>query len=703
MTLFLALVNLPARALEKWTIEELLAVRQFSDVSISPDGRHVLYSLSWTQAKANRRVTDIYLVDTNGSGERRLTRDGTPKSEPRWLSGGRVAYRSSGKLWTVPVGGGTPREVTPAGLPIESYEFSPGGDRLLYVTKEPKSAAQLAHESEWGAVISFEEQWPERASLWVRDAPDGAPRRVAGPDSRPREPHFSPDARMFAYLDAGRLWVFRPGGSAEPVGRSVQFFAWAPDSRSIAYIEAVPDPQPYGNQFQRPIYLGTGAVWLVDAAGGEPRRLTPQDYPGLARLVWSRDSRRLAFLARSPGARDHRTELEKLHILDLNGAIRTAAPGFDFYRGGAAMTWSKDNSEIWFLNGERMGYNIFAADAASGRLRHVTQGQNVLSHVSFSADFSMVAFVRENANTPPDVHVTASSLWREKKITTINPQSTRFAHGPGEIIRYPSEGREIEALLVKPPDFDPAKKYPLLLILHGGPTWYKKNDWRPEWEQHPIQVYAAEGYCLVFPNVRGSADYGVEFRTANYRDLGGGDFRDAMAAVDHLIARGFVDPRRLGVAGWSYGGYLTPAIIAKTGRFQAAQFGAGIPSLEAMYSRLSTVEWIVHDNYGQRPWDDARMHIQDSPLYSAWKVKTPTLIEHGEDDPRCPVAGSILFYKALKSYGVPVVLEIYPKEGHGILDPKLRRRCLRRHVDWFNKWLKADRTTPFERLFPSAP
>ena len=143
----------------------------------------------------------------------------------------------------------------------------------------------------------------------------------------------------------------------------------------------------------------------------------------------------------------------------------------------------------------------------------------------------------------------------------------------------------------------------------------------------------------------------------------------------------------LGVAGWSYGGYLVPAIITKTDRFKAAQFGAGIPSFEAMYSRLSTVEWIVHENYGPRPWEDARMQIQDSPLYSAWKVKTPTLIEHGEDDPRCPVGGSILFYKALKFYGVPAELEIYPKEGHGIVGPLLRRRCERRNLEWFLHWL----------------
>jgi dipeptidyl aminopeptidase/acylaminoacyl peptidase len=175
-----------------------------------------------------------------------------------------------------------------------------------------------------------------------------------------------------------------------------------------------------------------------------------------------------------------------------------------------------------------------------------------------------------------------------------------------------------------------------------------------------------------------------------------------MAAVDYLVGQGFIDENAMGVTGWSYGGFLTPAIIGQTTRFKAAQFGAGIPSFEAMYSRLSTVEFIVHENYGPRPWEDPQMHVRSSPLYWAKNVTTPTLIEHGEDDPRCPVGGAILFYKALKFYGVPAVLEIYPKEGHGITGPLLHRRVLRRNLEWFNKWLKGDRTTSFETLFPAA-
>jgi dipeptidyl aminopeptidase/acylaminoacyl peptidase len=668
----------------------------------------------------DRQYSDLWVVRADGRAPRQLTRDDAREESPRWTPDSRrVSYLASDpqgqpQVWSVPPAGGPPEQWTRSEQGVSSYGWSPDGARLWYLTPEPKSSAQVAHEKEWGVVISPEEQWPERASLWVWDAVTRQARRLTEGRSFPASPEFSPDGRWLAFLDrteAGQppqVFLAAADGARAPRGATrtatgIHSFAWSPNREQIAYVAAREDPRPYGNFFRRQGLQGTGSVWKLEVARGSSSRLIPQEYPGLARAIWSRDGAKLAFLAKPPGSQQDRRALETLHILSLDGELKTVASGFDFLRGGIGMTWSRDNREIWFLNGERMGFNVFAADATTGVVRHVTTGQDCFSEVSYSRDCSRAAFVRENVNTKPDVWVADLPEWRAARLTDLNPEVRQYAHGPGEIIRYPSEGRQIEALLVKPPDFDPSKKYPLLLILHGGPTWYKKNDWRLHWEQQPIQAYAAEGYCLVFPNVRGSADYGPEFRLANYQDLGGGDFRDAMAAVDHLVRQGFIDENRLGVAGWSYGGFLTPAVITQTDRFKAAQFGAGIPSFEAMYSRLSTVEWIVHDNYGARPWEDGGMHIRESPLYRAHRVKTPTLIQHGEEDARCPVGGAILFYKALKSYGVPAVLEIYPKEGHGIRGPLLKRRCLRRNLEWFNKWLRGDRTTSFEKLFPAQP
>lgn len=708
-----ALLAWPCRGLEKWTIDEILKVKRPESPVISPDGRYVLYTMSGMVVSENRRVSDLYVTSSDGGKTYQLTGDGRPKPSPRWSPDSELVSflaDDAGKrkqVWAVAPTGGQPAQLTFSALDVRSYAWSPDGSRLLYISAEPESPEKIAHEKEWGVVISPEETWPERGSLWVIEVASKRAKKLTDGSRMPGSPQWSPDGRSVAFLygEPSQIHVADPGGAAPPRAvtdalPAVLSFAWSPQGTAIAYVVAREDPQPYANQFRRAAYFGMSAVWMLDSASWKSRRLSREEYPDLSQVLWSRDGTRLVFLAKPPGTKEDRKAFAALYIMSAgDGTVSHVARGLDFLRGGLGMTWSADDREIWFVNGERMGYNVFAVDTYAGKLHHVTTGQDCITEVTCTKDFHMAAFLRENANTKPDIHVTGLPRWSPRKITDLSPEIRRFALGPGEIIRYPSEGREIEALLIKPPDFDPTRKYPLILILHGGPTWYRKNDWYLEWEQHPIQAYAAEGYCLVFPNVRGSADYGIGFRQANFRDLGGGDARDALAAVDFLIHQGCIDESKLGVAGWSYGGYLVPSIITQTDRFKAAQFGAGIPSFEAMYSRLSTVEWIVHENYGKRPWQDAQAHIQDSPLYAAMKVRTPTLIEHGEEDPRCPVGGSILFYKALKFYGVPAVLEIYPKEGHGIVGPLLRRRCLRRNLEWFNKWLKGDRTTSFERIF----
>ena len=160
----------------------------------------------------------------------------------------------------------------------------------------------------------------------------------------------------------------------------------------------------------------------------------------------------------------------------------------------------KRENEVWFVNGDRMGFNIFALNLTDGKIRNVTTGQDNIRSVTYRG--SLVAFTRENVNMKPDIYVTELSKWEPRRITDVNPWVREFSHGHGEIITYRSEGWDIDALFIKPPDFDPCKKYPLLLITHGGPTWYKLNDWCPHWEMQPVHAYAAEGFCMVFPNVR---------------------------------------------------------------------------------------------------------------------------------------------------------------------------------------------------------
>jgi dipeptidyl aminopeptidase/acylaminoacyl peptidase len=435
------------------------------------------------------------------------------------------------------------------------------------------------------------------------------------------------------------------------------------------------------------------------------KKMTEKPYPQLSSFKWSRDGNRLVFIANAPETADlkiyNRYIPLRMYVLSVtDGTVKTIADGMDFFRGGENLTWSGNDAELWFTNGEGVGYNLFAVDVASGTPRYVTTGKDCVSLASFSNDFTKIAFIRQNVNVKPDIYISDIATWNPHRITDLNTWIKDYDNEDGEIITYQSEGWEIEALLIKPPGFSPDKKYPLLLITHGGPNWHKLNEWLPDWEQYPLKAFAAEGYVMLFPNFRGSANYGVDFIKTTHHDLGGMDFRDAMRGVDYLLEQGFIDEDNMGVCGWSYGGFLTPSIITQTTRFKAAQFGAGLPSIEGMYASLWTVERILHKAFDVRPWENAATHIQYSPLYYANKVKTPTLIQHGDKDPRCPVGGAVLFYKALKSYGVPTVLEIYPEMGHSITDPLLYKRILTKNLEWFNKWLKDDKSTSFETIFP---
>ena len=756
--LTLVLFCLPLFGQKKWTIADILKVDQLSGISISPDGRYVLYTLSRkavddtgysdlfissTDGSQSLRLTntkttevspqwspdskwilylsnsDLYVISSDGKKQIRLTDDKLTKTSPRWSPDSKwISYISDSKkskvrqIWNIRSTGGKPVQLTKSNTSIQSYFWSPKRTHLCYITEETFAEEKLKYEKEWGVVISPEEKtWAKEETIWLKAIADEDATMLACGNIVSSMLKWSSDGNFIAFRYCEnescepKLFLVDMSGDKKPksvseTGYGVRFFSWSPDGKDIAYITAKENPPAYKNDFYPDIPLGPGSIWIYNDAKKISRKVTEQEYPRLSSFTWSPDSKNLLFFALPPETENEFRSLSEVFLIKADEEKVKSITSIDSYRGALSFKWIKGKNEVWFVKGDRMGSNIFALNLSDGKIRHITTGQDNIRSVTYSG--SLVAFTRENVNMKPDIYVTELSKWEPRRITDINPWVREFSHGHGEIITYRSEGWDIDALFIRPPDFDPSKKYPLLLITHGGPTWYKLNDWCPHWEMQPIHAYAAEGFCMVFPNVRGSDNYGLEFRDVNHHDLGGCDFRDALRAVDYLLEQGFIDEDKLGVCGWSYGGYLTPSIITQTNRFKAAQFGAGIPSLEAMYARMATVEQLIPKKFDKNPWEDAQMQIQYSPLYSAKKVKTPTLIQHGEEDPRCPVGGAILFYKALKFYKVPVVLEIYPEQGHGISDPLLLRRILNKNLEWFSKWLKGDTTTSFERLFPSA-
>ena len=719
------ILKLPSLAQNKWTIDQILKTERLKSPVISPDGKYIFYQVGYTSQGYPAKTMEFFTVSVDGKSTFNLPIN-ISASSYRWSPDSKwISYIDKGddknnirQVWGMSPTGGKPRQLTFSEHNIGQYGWNSEGTFLYYTTYEGPSEEETAYKKKWGEVISPEEKkWSRRGILWIQEVGKKSVLKLVDETYGSFSPKWSPDGKSIAFLSVGKneqvpeLYIINIADGKTPelltdTKTGIRFFSWSPDSKAIAYITAEQDIPEYINYFRPNPPLGPAHIHIYHVDSHSSRQITNSEYPELTSFIWSRDSKKLVFIAQPPETKDlairRRYILSQMYVITVSdGNIKAIADGTDYYLGGTGITWSGDDSEIWFVNGDKIGSNLFAVDVSTGKVRHITRGKDCIQSVSYNKDFTAVSFTKQNVNMKPDIYVSGLPAWTPRRITDINPWVDEFANPQGEVINYRSEGRDIESLLIKPPDFNSDKKYPLILVIHGGPAWYKLNEWLPDWEQSPIHAYSSEGFVLLFPNVRGSANYGVDFRKDNHHDLGGGDFRDAMRGVDYLLDMGYIDEDRMGVCGWSYGGFLTPSIITQTDRFKAAQLGAGLPSLEAMYGRMHTVEGLVHGSFDTRPWENGMTHLQYSPLYYTNKVKTPTLIQHGEKDPRCPVAEAILFYKALKYYGVPTVLEIYPEMGHSITDSLLYRRILTKNLDWFKKWLKDDKTTSFEDIFPS--
>ena len=315
------------------------------------------------------------------------------------------------------------------------------------------------------------------------------------------------------------------------------------------------------------------------------------------------------------------------------------------------------------------------------------------SSITFSRDGKRLALLTEAPNRPKEVEF--GDLSWALRMTDTNPQLAGVALAKMEAIRWKSkDGLEIEGILILPPNYKKGNgKLPLLTYIHGGPalqfslgfTVYPPGP--PQASRYPVHVLAGQGYAIFCPNPRGSAAYGEKFRKANVKDWGGGDYQDIMTGVDHLIAQGIADPERLGIMGWSYGGYMTSWIITQTHRFKAASVGAGVTNLASMYGHTD-IPLFLERYFGGPPWQEPKVYADHSPMTFAGNIKTPTLIQHGAKDERVPLAQGQELYAALKRLGVPTEFAVYPRQPHNPQEPRLQRDVLQRNVDWFNRWLK---------------
>jgi dipeptidyl aminopeptidase/acylaminoacyl peptidase len=365
------------------------------------------------------------------------------------------------------------------------------------------------------------------------------------------------------------------------------------------------------------------------------------------------------------------------------GTVTSVSDGFDELP--TIIDWAPDG--ILFSGLEGTSSRVFRLDPGTGAFSALYPASGAtVGGFSFSRDFSTVAFTRGDAKNFPEVYVApAATMTAGRKLTRFGDQIKGWTVGNREMISWKStDGTTIEGVLHKPADFQPGRTYPLLVIVHGGPTAIARPVRVAGNGPYPIEQFLAKGAIVLEPNYRGSSGYGEKFRSLNVRNLGIGDAWDVFSGVDHLIAQGVADPARMGVMGWSQGGYIS-AFLATHERqpFKAISVGAGISNWMTYYVNTD-IHPFTRQYLKATPWDDPAIYAKTSPMTTIKRAKTPTLIQHGVFDTRVPTPNAYELYQGLRDVGVPVRLIIYKGFGHALNKPKAARACMEHNFEWFS-------------------
>jgi dipeptidyl aminopeptidase/acylaminoacyl peptidase len=585
-------------------------------------------------------------------------------------------------------------------------------------------------------------------SVYLKDLRDAtaAAKRVGDSASRAQGLAWSQDGRLAFLSDAespGQMQLYvvdKPGrGNARKIGNFEGYLAdphWSPDGKSIAValiegVTRVPGPTEATAPESGVIASKTveQRLAIVNVATGVARSISPADMY-VYEFDWSPDSKNLVYLA-APGDGDDNWYILELYAIDAgSGAVRhILKPAMQV----ANVRWSPDGKTIAYIGGLMSdegvtGGDIYALPAEGGTPRDLTEnrksspnwfqwspsskqilmGENVagLSAITtldlasgstetlwkgaesglFSGDSATSAVVRTSWSEPPEVWAGATGKWQQ--ITHSNdaqpgvhdPQQR--AWGEAKSIEWKNGGLDVQGWLILPQPYDPAKRYPMLVDVHGGPASVVRAGWaRPGL---PLQLFSEQGYFVFMPNARGSYGQGENFTRANAHDFGHGDLDDILAGVDAVVKSYPVDDKRVGVGGWSYGGYMTMWTVTQTHRFRAAFAGAGIANWQSYYGENGIDQWMI-PYFGASVYDDPAVYAKSSPINFIKNVQTPTLVMVGDRDAECPPPQSYEFWHALKALGVKTEFVLYPGEGHAFHDPRDIRDRFNRVLRWFNE------------------
>jgi dipeptidyl aminopeptidase/acylaminoacyl peptidase len=654
--LIVFLVATAAWAQHPLTFEDLAAIHRIGAPQVSPDGKWIAYDTSTPDLKANKGVSAVMMVPSAGGGSRKIA-DG---SSPAWSPDGKtLAYIKDDQVQLYV--DGTSRKLTDLAGGVGSLKWMPDSKGLLVVSdiypdcgvdpaciKDKTTAAESKPTSARIITNLLYRHW----KAWQ------APTRT----------HI-----LFVPL-SGNARDLTPGAFDAPpfsIGGGDEFDV-SPDGKELAFARDTSD---------HPELSTNSDVFIVPIAGGDARRITTRLGADTS-PKYSPDGHYIAY--RSQSRAGYESDLWELWLYDrASGTSRRIAPTFQQWVN--AFIWAPDSQSLYvtYPVATKNGVTQFTL---SDNKPHTQWAQASADGLAISGDGKTLYFERSSLTSPAEIYSLGTNGKDHDQITHENDALLRSIV-PGEVSDYRytgADGAQIQALIVKPPNFDASKKYPAIVLIHGGPQGAWSDAWSYRWNS---QMWAARGYVVFMPNPRGSTGYGQKFVEEISGDWGGKAYIDIMNGVDKLAAMPFVDSNRIGAAGASFGGYMIDWILGHTNRFKALASHDGVYNLTSMYGvteELWFPEWEFHGN----PWDNPELYEKWSPHLYVKNFKTPTLVIHSELDYRVPIDQGLQLFTALQRRGVPSKLLYFPDEGHWVLKPRNSRLWYETVIGWFDQYLK---------------
>jgi dipeptidyl aminopeptidase/acylaminoacyl peptidase len=664
------------------TFDDLMAIKRLSEAQISPDSTRVAYVIGDVDKNANRTKRSIWIVPTSGGTAQPFITSDKNDFSPRWSADGKwVAFLSTRdgapQIYVASADGGNARKVTDAPEGISEFIWSPNSKLFAFTTDVyPDCAsfncvakrAEAEEKSKVKAVVTDKllyRHWDsfkrgKRSHLFVVSSEGGDPKDLTPGD------YDTP-----------------PFSLGDPTA-----FDFAPDSSEIVFARNTEKDEAISTN---------NDLFIVSVKGGEPKRITSANVGSDTTPRYSPDGKWIAY--RSQARNGFESDRFRLMLYDrAQGTARELSVGFD--RWVEDLLWLPDSQRL-ILTGQERGHEAFWFAPLHGNKFGLIVKDGSNGGANVSADGKTLVFTRSSSARPAEVfkaNVDGSgvtqltqanaALLAQLDLTAaeeIEYDGARVATGKATKAVKPSR---IHGFVYKPPQFDKAKKYPMALLIHGGPQGAWMDNWGYRWN---AQMWAARGYVAVMLNPHGSTGYGQAFTEQISGEWGGAVYDDLMKGVDYVIKQGYVDPQRLGAAGGSYGGYMVNWMLGHTDRFKAFVSHAGIFNTTSMYATEEL--WFQEWEFKGAPWVSPALYAKWSPHLHAAKFKTPTLVVHGELDYRVPIGEGLQLFSTLQRRGVPSKLLYFPDEGHWVLKPQNSEFWYKTVLGWFDQWLQPNAAT----------